>query len=312
MLHSPDGPTNRDVVVFTDTPDWHLRKLRDALRRRGLAPVVASLRDVRFEIGARVPIAIPGLEGRLPAAVMVRGISAGTFEAITLRLGVLHGLADLGVTVWNGARAIERCVDKAATSLALALAGIPTPVTLVTESRERALAFVAAETAAGRQVVSKPLFGSQGRGLRLLASPADLPHADEIFDVWYLQRFLPARGGRFQDHRVFVSAGRVVAGMTRVGSGWITNVHQGATPEPYAVPPEAARLSLAAARSVGAVFAGVDLMRDEEDRLQVLEVNSMPAWRGLQKVAGVDVADVLVADWLAAAGLAETVAEALP
>jgi glutathione synthase/RimK-type ligase-like ATP-grasp enzyme len=35
---------------------------------------------------------------------------------------------------------------------------------------------------------------------------------------------------------------------------------------------------------VGAVYAGVDLIRTPDGRAQVLEVNSMPGWRGLQSV----------------------------
>ena len=49
-----------------------------------------------------------------------------------MRLGVLHALRELGVMVWNDARAIERCVDKSMTSFLLARAGIPTPATWAT------------------------------------------------------------------------------------------------------------------------------------------------------------------------------------
>ena len=68
---------------------------------------------------------------------MVRSMSGGTFEAVTLRLGMLHALRELGVPVWNDARAIERCVDKSMTSFLLARAGIPTPRDLGDRSRTR-------------------------------------------------------------------------------------------------------------------------------------------------------------------------------
>lgn len=297
------SPDPRPLLIFTDQADWHLRRLRAALDRRGLPVAVASLRDVAFDVGPGEPIAIPGLGGLLPRAVMVRGIAAGSFEAITLRLGVLHELEAAGVTVWNPPRAVERCVDKAATSLALARCGLPTLRTLATESEERARAFLAEEVGAGRSVVLKPLFGSQGKGIRRLDRVEDLPAPEEVSGAYYLQRFVPAADGRFKDYRIFVSAGRVVAGMVRAGTTWITNVHQGATPEPLHVSPEAGRLAVAAAAAVGAAFAGVDLIDNGGEGLAVLEVNSMPAWHGLQKVATVDVAEVLVADWLAAAGV---------
>ena len=68
-------------------------------------------------------------------------------------------------------------------------------------------------------------------------------------------------------------------------STWITNVGQGG--EPCAVEPSSAtlaRLAVAAAAAVGAAMRGVDLIEDERGAPTVLEVNSMPAWQGLQSV----------------------------
>ena len=104
----------------------------------------------------------------------MRTLSAGSFEAITKRLGVLHALAKLGVVVWNDARAIERCVDKSMTSFLLARAGVPTPPTWTMESAEAARALVEREAPRG-PLVLKPLFGAQGKGLRLIRRPEDLP-----------------------------------------------------------------------------------------------------------------------------------------
>ena len=90
--------------------------------------------------------------------------------------------------------------------------------------------------------------------------------------------------------------------MTRHAAQWITNVKLGARPE--WCEPDAAMIDLAlrAAAAVGAEFAGVDMIRDAADALQILEVNSMPGWRGLQKVAPFSIADRLAADTLARIG----------
>lgn len=64
-----------------------------------------------------------------------------------------------------------------------------------------------------------------------------------------------------------------------------------------------ARLALEATKAIGADYAGVDLIRDgETDELLVLEINSNPAWKGLQSLTEIDVADVLAEDFLAALG----------
>ncbi|MDI4656640.1 RimK family alpha-L-glutamate ligase, partial [Xanthobacter autotrophicus] len=46
---------------------------------------------------------------------------------------------------------------------------------------------------------------------------------------------------------------------------------------------------------VGASYAGVDLIADGSGHLTVLEVNSMPAWRGLHDATGRNMAEPLAA-----------------
>jgi tetrahydromethanopterin:alpha-L-glutamate ligase len=251
-----------------------------------------GLADCEFDTSSPSGLSLPVLESRLPDAVHVRTLSAGSFEAVTKRLGVLHALASLGVVVWNDARAIERCVDKSMTSFLLARAGVPTPATWTTESAEAAYALVEQEVPRG-PLVLKPLFGAQGKGLRLIRRPEDLPGPEEVAGVYYLQRFQSNGTQDFSDYRLFVLRGRVVAAMMRRASTWITNVKQGG--RPFAVEPDPAmeRLAIAAAEAVGAAIAGVDVLVGVDGAPTVLEVNSMPAWSGLQKVSKRNIAEAI-------------------
>ena len=79
--------------------------------------------------------------------------------------------------------------------------------------------------------------------------------------------------------------------MARHGANWITNVKQGGRPVPVLLDCELADFAVAAAAAVGARFCGVDVLRGPDGMPYVLEVNSMPAWSGLQTVAKVDIAD---------------------
>ena len=83
--------------------------------------------------------------------------------------------------------------------------------------------------------------------------------------------------------------------MSRRGSDWITNVNRGAVPELVSGhdEKELAELAIAAAVAVGADFAGVDIVPAADGSLSVLEVNSMPAWSGLQSVAAVNITDAI-------------------
>ena len=290
-----------DVALFISGADWHARRLVKALRAAGAAVTRTSLTRCRFATAHPAGLDIPGFPDRLPDAVFVRTIDAGSFEAVTLRLGLLHALAAAGVPVWNAPRAIEACVDKAQTTWRLARAGLPTPETWALESRDEAVALVAAEATPERPLVLKPLFGSQGKALRLVAAPDDLPPPETVAGVYYLQRFVspPAGTPGFHDHRVLVAGGRALAGMIRRGTGWITNIKQGAKAEAWTPDAEAERLAVAAAAAVGADYAGVDLIADGDGGYLVLEVNSMPAWSGLQTVTGFDLTEAIAAAFLA-------------
>ncbi|WP_336486951.1 ATP-grasp domain-containing protein [Methylobacterium nigriterrae] len=286
------------IGLAADNGTWHKGRLRAALAALGHEPVLFSLADVAVVTGGGEPLRVPGFADGLPDGVLLRTIAGGTFEATTMRLGVLHALVGAGVSVWNSPGAIERSVDKAATSLLVARAGLPTPDTFVVSKREAAAEIVVREARPGRPIVLKPLFGSQGEGLLLVERPEDLPPEEAVARVYYLQRYIPRADGLWRDYRVFVCEGRAIAAMIREGDGWITNVHRGGRPLPWAMPAAAAELAEAAAGAVGVDYTGVDLVEDGQGGYLVLEVNSMPAWSGLQKVTEVDIAGAIARGFL--------------
>jgi tetrahydromethanopterin:alpha-L-glutamate ligase len=282
------------ILVLNDTSEKRTRGLAAGFRRRGAVAISAPLASLAFDTGSPAGISIPGFAGTLPDAVLVRSIAAGSFEAITRRLAILHAFGKLSIPVWNSAQAIERCVDKSMTTFLLQNAGLPTPPTFAVEGLEAARQIAERELAAG-PLVLKPLFGAQGRGIRLMRTLADLPAAEEVSDVYYLQRYVSRTGPPFCDYRVFVCAGKLVAMMSRRGDDWITNVNRGAVPERVSSHEgdNLAALAILAAAAVGADFAGVDIVQADDGNLLILEVNSMPAWSGLQSVVAVNIADAI-------------------
>ncbi|MCC7250343.1 ATP-grasp domain-containing protein [Hyphomicrobium sp.] len=293
----PSGP---QIALFVEdgSGDWHARRLRKAMEARGARVVTTTLSACAFDTSCPCGMDIPGFDGLLPDGAFVRSVSTGTLEQITFRLGILHALRESGVRVWNEARAIERCVDKSTATFLFQKAGLPTPPTRVVETRARAEAHLAADA---RPFVLKPLFGSQGNGVRRAQGPDELPPPEAVGDVYYMQHYLRAPDATlFEDWRVFVCAGRVLSAMVRRGKTWITNVHQGAEPVAHDPCADMSRLALAAVTTIGADYAGVDLIRDADGRLMVLEINSNPAWKGLQSVTAADIADILAADFLQA------------
>jgi tetrahydromethanopterin:alpha-L-glutamate ligase len=316
MPHSPDGIARRAappiprIALVSDRLDWHARELAKALAAAGARATLVRLEDCRFETDHPHGLHLPGFAEHLPDAVLVRCLSGGSFEAVTVRLGILHALRESGVPVINDARAIERCVDKSMTSFLLARAGLRSPATWVTEQRAAAHRIVERELDRG-PLVLKPLFGSQGRNLRLITSPDDLPDPTAVTGVYYLQRFVGVkRDGGFRDFRLLVWQGSVVAAMMRHAPHWITNVKRGGRPV-AAVPDHAMHeLALRAAAAVGADLAGVDILYDGGNQPTVLEVNSMPAWSGLQTVSNLNIASVIAAGLVGS--LASRAAQGVP
>jgi RimK family alpha-L-glutamate ligase len=298
-------PAPLRIAIFTDEKrGWHSARLQAALRARGALGRCVNLADCRFDTGwAWHGLVLPGFGRALPDAAIVRGIAAGTFEQVTARLGILHALRELGVPVYNDARAIERSVDKSMTSFLLHRAGVPTPRAWAGESAPAARREVMRAHAAGEALVLKPLFGSQGKGLvrvgRVGGRQVALPELAPYGGYAYLQRYV--EGATDFDWRVLVIGGRAVAAMRRVSRHWVRNVAAGARcePAPLTGPAgEAAQWAVRAAAAIGLDYAGVDLMPGSDGAPLVLEVNGVAAWRGLQSVTRFDIAARLVDDLL--------------
>jgi tetrahydromethanopterin:alpha-L-glutamate ligase len=285
------------IAIFTDDPGWHGKQLRLAFANLGYSSDYVSLTNCRLSLEpGQIPVIIPGFEQSLPDAVFVRGVPGGSLEEVILYLDILHALKILAIPVYNDGHAIERSVDKGMTSFLLHHAGLPTPLTWVLRSRADALSIAESELRKGHLLISKPLFGSQGEGIRRLEKMTDLFWLTSSHGVYYLQRFIHCEGRGFSDNRVFVINGCAVAAMRRCGKSWLNNVARGASCESIDLDTEMAELAVKATAALSMDYAGVDIMRDRAGHYTIIEVNSIPAWKGLESVCDVNIATLLAND----------------
>ena len=226
----------------------------------------------------------------------MRGVPGGSLEEVVHYLDILHALKVLNIPVYNNGHAIERSVDKGMTSFLLHHAGLPTPLTWVLRNRADALTIAETELKKGHLLISKPLFGSQGEGIRRLEKMTDLFWLTSSHGVYYLQRFVHCSGMGFSDNRVFVVNGRAVASMRRRGKSWLNNVARGASCERIDPDAEMAELAVKATAALAMDYAGVDIIQDKDGHYTVIEVNSIPAWKGLESVCDVTIAHILAED----------------
>ena len=200
--------------------DGHARSLIKRLEALGARASFVALSSSIFSTLHPSGLSLPGFGSRLPDGVIVRAIAAGSFEAVTRRLGVLHALREQGVLVWNDARAIERCVDKSMTSFLIAQ-GRPADTRHLDGRRARG----GAAHCAARDDPRPPRSQAALRlaRARLEADPIrGRPPGGERGRERVLFAALRRRAGpEHSDFRVLVSRGRIVAAMRgtpRIGS----------------------------------------------------------------------------------------------
>jgi ribosomal protein S6--L-glutamate ligase len=288
----------KTFVALISGLGWHVADLQRAADRLGVALHAIPFVNVSASVDPhRGGSSVHAGEHNLSSTdgVLVRMMPPGSLEQVVFRMDALHRVAAAGVPVLNPPRAVEAAVDKYLTLALLAAAGLPVPPTWAGQSATAALA---AYEALGGDVVVKPLFGSEGRGLIRIGDRELAWRTFHVLErlgaVLYLQRFIRHPG---HDLRVFVLRGSVLGSMRRHATPgeWRTNISLGGRAEACHLDAEAGRLAIEAARALGAEMAGVDLILDSDrDRFTLLEVNAVPGWRALSRVTGIDVAMALI------------------
>lgn len=279
------------IAILSAGDGWHVRDLRRAAALRGYDATAVDFRRLGAGVAA-APQPLAGFD-----AALVRTMPPGSLEQVVFRMDLLHRAAARNVFVLNPPPALEACVDKYLATARLAAAGLRVPPTVVCQDAESALEAFAA---LGGDVVVKPLFGSEGRGMVRVSDPElawrTFRTLERTQSVLYLQQFVRHPGW---DLRAFVLGGCVLTAMRRHARGdWRTNVAQGGSGEVARLGHDEEQLALRAADALGAAVAGVDLLPGPDGEWYVLEVNAVPGWRALAPVTGVDVAAAVV-DFLA-------------
>lgn len=287
------------AVILGQKGGWHTESLAGALARRGIAAEALPITRLTARVAGAPSLQVAGTDLHEHDVVFVRAVPSGSLEQVVFRMDALRVLEDRGVRVVNSPRAIEHGVDKYYAAALLEDAGLSTPATVVCERFEDAME---AYEALGGDVVVKPLFGSEGRGI-VRVSDADTAY--RVFRALELGRYVfcvqvYVEHGN-EDIRAFVIGDRVIAAMRRVGTHWKSNAAQGARGEALEADPQLAETSVRAASAVGAEHAGVDLLCTGDGRLVVVEVNTIPGWRALRAATGMDAALALVDHVLGAA-----------
>lgn len=284
------------IVALVSGFGWHVEDLQRAALTLGIDFLPIEFSRLKGYVGHHEKtvdassVSLTDVDG-----VLVRMMPPAGLERVVFRMDALHMAHRAGVPILNSPRAVEISVDKYLSLALIEKAGLPVPPTFTGESAADALE---AFDQLGGDAVIKPLFGSEGRGLVRVSDRETARRVfqalEQISAILYVQKFIRHPGF---DYRVFVLGGRVVAAMKRHGptGDWRTNVAIGGRPEAVSLDAALERMAVEAARAVGAEMAGVDLLDDLDlARRLVLEVNAVPGWKALSKVAKVDIAALVL------------------
>ena len=233
-----------------------------------------------------------------------RGQNLDDFDAVIPRIGASithYGLAVLrqfemmGVLAVNGSVAVNRSRDKLRSMQLLSRRGIGLPVTGFAHSPDDIPDLL--KMFGGAPLVIKLLEGTQGLGVVL----ADTRKAAEsIIEAFIsieanimVQEFIKEAEGA--DIRCFVVDGQVVASMRRQApeGEFRSNLHRGGSAHSVKLTPAERNTALRAARIMGLNVAGVDILRSSNGPV-VLEVNSSPGLKGIEKCTNADVAGAII------------------
>lgn len=210
-------------------------------------------------------------------------------------------LEALGIRLFNRAQAIEISDDKIATYQQLAKHQLPIPKTIIAPkifNRKDILDLdylTKISETLGFPLILKEAFGSFGEQVYLIHDMNGLKkQVKKIANrPFVFQEFIETSYGR--DLRLQVVGDQVVAAMKRRSKGdFRANITAGGMMEAYQPTPVEQDLAIQATKTIGADFAGVDLLFGPQGRPIVCEINSNAHIRNLYDCTGINSADFII------------------
>ena len=274
----------KKVIILTDKNGWHCKQLKNSAEKNGFTVSIEDLKKLSLHIDNNHYYVLNSTSEKIMFSnIFIRYIPGGSLEEIVHYLNILRALKMNGCNVINTASQIEQTVDKSLTSLILRDNNINTPDTWVLRGDSR-LNEKVENLLKKNTLIYKPLFGSQGENIVKISSVCDLKKIENKTNIYYLQKFIETKPSH--DYRVLIISNKEkqkIYSMARYGKTFINNVSAGAECTPIALGREIIEKSIQVSKLFQIPFCGIDLIK-ERDKIYVIEINSVPAWRGLQSI----------------------------
>jgi len=146
-------------------------------------------------------------------------------------------------------------------------------------------------------VIAKHERGYQGKSVRKFENREEMEKFvnkinEKNLGMFLWQKFLPTKW----DIRVVIVGGKAIGGMKRsaVGEEFRSNFSLGGAVEVWNLNEEEKNLAEKVALVCGLDYGGVDIMKDENGKNYILEVNRQCQFQGFEKATGINVAKKIV------------------
>ncbi|MBA2423206.1 MAG: 30S ribosomal protein S6--L-glutamate ligase [Chitinophagales bacterium] len=195
----------------------------------------------------------------------------------------------------NESQAIVRSRDKLRSMQLLSRDGLGIPKTAFADNSRSVDELI--EMVGGAPLVIKLLEGTQGIGVILAETNRGAKSIIDAFlgqNIYILvQEFIKEAEGA--DIRAFVVDGKVVGAMRRQGKegDFRSNIHRGGTGKMIELSAEEESSAIRATRVLGLHISGVDMLRSSRGPM-ILEVNSSPGLKGIERTTGIDIAQKII------------------
>ncbi|QYJ74911.1 MULTISPECIES: 30S ribosomal protein S6--L-glutamate ligase [Shewanella] len=281
------------IGVLSQFPElYSTRRLVEACESRGHEAWVINPINCYMNINSVKPsIHLEGEEVPMFDAIIPRIHASVTFYGCA----VVRQFEMMGVFAANDSISIARSRDKLRALQLLSRKGVGMPVTGFANKPNNIPDLI--NMVGGAPLVIKLLEGTQGIGVVLAETRKAAESVIEAFlglkaNIMVQEYIKEANGS---DIRCFVVGDKVVAAMRRQGpeGDFRSNLHLGGSAEPVKITPQERKSAVAAAKAMGLVVAGVDILRSARGPL-VLEVNSAPGIEGIEQATGIKVAEPIV------------------
>lgn len=287
-----------DIILFTNGPKAYApKRLVEEAKKLKISLQVIKYKDINITYTTDgIELTLKDKKMPVPRGVFLRGLGEDS----------IYNSTRTAIIVWfklNGSKLLNEAsfskwpsLDKATQHINLATAHLPVVESFSFPSKDE----VKKWSRNAYPYIAKNIVGSRGIDVFKISGSSDMTKLLEKFDSnlkiksLLFQRFLP----NAEDLRIIILDGKIIGAMKRIAQpgNFLSNYSQGGSVRLYDIENdlEAGRLALEVSKLFKLDYCGVDLMKNNEGKWVVLEVNRACQFEGFEKSTRINVAQEII------------------